>query len=332
MERIDMMALKRRVFCLAAMCAMLAPFVANAQESYPSRPVRVVLGFPPGAATDVAARALAQTLSKLLGQEFVVENRPGAGGNLATGSVVKASKDGYTLLMGTVANTVHATLSPHLDYNFTKDLAPIALVASVPNILVVHPSLNVKSVDALIKLIKSKPGELHYASSGVGTAPHLSAELFKVETGLNMVHVPYQGSSKAITDVLAGRVPIMFSPASTALPHIKSRALVALASTRPKRTAAAPDLPTMDESGLKGFDTGVWFGLMAPAGTPKAIIGKLAEATNKAVKSEQVIKALQQQGIDTIGSTPEEFARYIDSEIKKWARVIEAAGLTKKSK
>ena len=325
-----MAILKRRMLCVAMVCAMLAPSLAFAQESYPTRPVRVVLGFPPGAATDVAARALAQRLSKLLGQEFVVENRPGAGGNIATGSVVKAPKDGYTLLMGTVANTVHTTLSPHLDFNFAKDLAPIALVASVPNILVVHPSLNVKSVDALIKLVKSKPGELHYASSGVGTAPHLSAELFKVETGINMVHVPYQGSSKAITDVIAGRVPIMFSPASTALPHIKAGTLVALASTRPKRTAAAPDLPTMDEAGLKGFDTGVWFGLMAPAGTSKAIIDKLADATNKAIESEEVIKALQAQGIDTIGSSPEEFARYIDSETKKWARVIEAAGLMKK--
>jgi tripartite-type tricarboxylate transporter receptor subunit TctC len=256
----------------------------------------------------------------------------GAGGNLATGAVVKASNDGYTLLMGTVASTVHTTLSPQLNFSFAKDLAPIALVASVPNILVVHPSLGVKSVGELVKLVKSKPGQINYASSGVGTAPHLSAELFKVETGVNMVHVPYQGSSKAITDVIAGRVPVMFSPASTALPHIKSGALVALASTRPKRTAAAPDLPTMDEAGLKGFDTGVWFGLMAPAGTPKTIIDKLAKATNEAVDSEEVIKALQAQGIDTIGSTPEEFARYIESETKKWAKVIEAAGLMKKSK
>ncbi|MPZ55247.1 MAG: tripartite tricarboxylate transporter substrate binding protein [Rhizobiales bacterium] len=324
--------MKRRTFCLAVVCAMLAPFLANAQESYPSRPVRVILGFPPGAATDVAARALAQQLSKLLGQEFVIENRPGAGGNLATGAVVKASNDGYTLLMGTVASTVHTTLSPQLNFSFAKDLAPIALVATVPNILVVHPSLGVKSVGELIKLVKSKPGEINYASSGVGTAPHLSAELFKVEAGLNMVHVPYQGSSKAITDVIAGRVPVMFSPASTALPHIKSGALVALASTRPQRTAAAPDLPTMDEEGLKGFDTGVWFGLMAPAGTPKAIIDKLADATNKAVDSKEVIKALHQQGIDTIGSTPEEFARYIASETKKWAKVIEAAGLMKTKK
>jgi tripartite-type tricarboxylate transporter receptor subunit TctC len=224
---------------------------------------------------------------------------------------------------------VNATLSPNLGFDLTKDLDPIARMTAVPNILVVHPALGIKSVNELITLAKSKPGEILFASSGVGTSPHLSAELFNLMAGVKLAHVPYQGSSQGINDVLAGRVPVMFSPASTVLPHIQSKALIALASTHSRRMTLMPDLPTVSEAGLPGYETGVWNGFLAPAGTPRPIIEKLSRAANEAVKSEDVIKALSAQGIATVGGTPEEMATFIRSEIDKWAKVIIAAGLKK---
>jgi tripartite-type tricarboxylate transporter receptor subunit TctC len=300
---------------------------AQAQANYPDKPVRVIVGFGSGAATDVTARVVAKKLGDILGQQFVVENKPGFGGNIGTGYVVKAPADGYTLLFGTVASTVHATLSPNLGFDFAKDLVPITIIGAVPNILVVHPSLGVKDLDGLIKLLKSQPGKIQYASSGVGTSPHLSAELFKDMAGVDMVHVPYKGSAQGVIDVIAGRVPVMFAPASTALPHITSGKLVAIATTQTKRAGIAPDLPTVSEAGLKGFDTGIWFGLMAPTGTPQPIIAKLSKAANEALKSPDVIEPLKKQGIDVVGGSQDEFAKYIQSEIAKWARVIKSAGI-----
>ncbi len=300
---------------------------ANAQATYPDKPVRIIVGFGGGSSTDVTARVVAKKLGDILGQQFVVENKPGFGGNIGTGYVVKAAPDGYTLLFGTVASTVHATLSPNLGFDFAKDLIPITIIGAVPNILVVHPSLGVKDVAGLIKLLKAQPGKIQYASSGVGTSPHLSAELFKDTAQVDMVHVPYKGSAQGIVDVIAGRVPVMFAPASTALPHIKAGKLVPLATTTAKRASIAPDLPTVAESGLAGFDTGIWFGLMAPAGTPQPIIDKLSKAANEALKSKDVIDPLAKQGIDVVGGTPDEFAKYIQSEIAKWARVIKSAGI-----
>ena len=300
---------------------------ASAADDYPARPVRVVIGFGPGATADITLRALTPKLAQALGQQFVVENRTGAGSNLAADFVAHAPKDGYTLLFGTIANTINAALGQKLNHDFARDFAPVTLTATVPNILVVHPSIGVKSVDDLVKLVKSKPDSLSYGSSGAGTALHLSAELFNVMTGARMVHVPYAGSAQAVADLLTGRVQVMFSPASTVLPHVREGKLIALASTQLKRASVAPELPTMAESGLAGFDTGVWTGLLAPAGTPREVVGKLARATNDALKMRDVIEPLQKQGIDMLGGTPEEFAAYIKSEIAKWERVTKAAGM-----
>jgi tripartite-type tricarboxylate transporter receptor subunit TctC len=317
----------RLAVCLVPLLALQLVSSASAQDAYPSRPVHLIVGLGAGSSTDVTARIVAQKMGQVLGQNFVVENRPGAGGNIATGFVAHAPADGYTLLFGSVATTVNVTLSPNPGFDFVKDLAPVALLATVPNILVVHPSLGVKSLDQLIAVARSRPNEILYASSGIGTSPHLSAELFNLMAGVKLVHVPYQGSSQAMPDLITGRTSVMFMPAPTALAQIKAGTLIALASTQLKRAGAAPDLPTMDELGLKGFDTGVWFGLFAPAGTPKSVIDKLERSANDAVKSEDVLAAFKNQGIDALGIGSEEFSAYVKSEIEKWAKVVRAAGV-----
>jgi tripartite-type tricarboxylate transporter receptor subunit TctC len=311
----------------APLVSLLFVASASAQDAYPSRPVRVIVGLAAGASTDVTARIVGQKMGQALGQSFVVENRPGAGGNIATGFVAHAPADGYTLLFGSASVTVNATLMPNAGFDLVKDLTPIVLLAGVPNILVVHPSLGVKTVDELIAKARSKPGEIAYASSGIGTSPHLSAELFSMMAGVKLVHVPYKGSSQAMTDLLAGQTSMMFVPAPTAISQLKSGNLIALASTQLKRSSAAPDLATMDELGLKGFDTGVWFGLFAPAGTPKDIVDKLAQTANAVIQTEEVRAAFAPQGIDVIGGTPDAFSAYVKSEIAKWAKVIETAGV-----
>ena len=303
---------------------------ATAQEHYPSRPVRLVVGVAAGSTADISLRLLAVKLGQILGGQFVVENRTGAGTSLAAQTVVQSPKDGYTLMYGGSANTVNATLSPNLGFDLVKDLDPVARIAAVPNLLVVHPTLGVKTVAELIGLAKSKPGEVLYASSGVGTSPHLSAELFKLMAGVNLVHVPYTGSSQAVNDVMTGRVPVMFMPASTALPQVRAGTLIALASTHAKRMAMLPELPTMSESGLTGYETGVWNGLLAPAGTPRPIIDRLAQAAAEALRSEDFIKALDANGILPFSGTPEELGEFIRNEIEKWGKVVVAAGMQKR--
>jgi tripartite-type tricarboxylate transporter receptor subunit TctC len=323
------MPLKCLAVALGGALALVAPLnvSAVAQETYPARPVHVIVGLGAGSSTDVTARVVTQKMGQILGQSFVVENRPGAGGNIASTFVGHASKDGYTLLFGSVATTVNVTLMPNAGFDLVRDLAPVALLATVPNILVVHPSLGVKSLDQLTALAKARPNEILFASSGIGTSPHLSAELFNLMAGVKLAHVPYQGSSQAMTDLISGRTSVMFSPAPTAISQVQSGNVIALASTQIKRASAAPDLPTMDELGLKGFDTGVWFGLYAPAGTPQVIIDRLSQSANEALRSEDVQRTFKTQGIDALGGTPQEFAVYIKSEIAKWARVVEAAGI-----
>ncbi len=311
----------------ASLLSFAAP--AAAQDSYPSRPVRIVVGFGAGASADTAARVVAQKLGQLLGQQFIVENKPGAGSNIATEFVSQAPKDGYTLLMGTVANTINTTLQPQTRFDFARDFAPITPLVVLPNILVVHPDVNAKTVSELVALAKSKPDGLSFASSGVGTSPHLSGELFNQMAGVKIVHVPYPGSGQAVTDLLANRVQVMFSPAATVLQHVEKGSLRALASTQMKRTAAAPQLPTMDEAALKDFDTGLWFGFLAPAGTPKDVIEKLSKATNEALKSPDVTEALTKQGMDILGGSPDEFGKLIATETDKWAKVVKASGLQK---
>ena len=324
-----MNGLTRWIVGLAAFGAAFQSAPAPAQDAYPSRPVRLIVGFAPGSAADITARVLANKLTQTLGQQVVVEGRPGAGSSLAADFVAKSPKDGYTLYLSSVANTINATLNPNQPFDLAKDFAPIAAVTTLPNILVVHPTTGVKSVPDLITLIKAQPDKFSYASSGFGTSPHLSGELFNVMAGVKVVHIPYPGSAQAVSDLLAGRVQFMFSPASTVLAHVADGKLIALASTQLKRASAAPNLPTMSEAGLKDFETGIWFGVMAPAGTPPSVIERLNRALNEAVKSPDVSGPLAKQGIDMLGGSADEFARYVASETQKWARVIEAAGMKK---
>jgi len=301
---------------------------ARAQD-YPNRPVRIVVGFIPGSAADITARVLGNGLGKLLGQQFVVENKPGAGSNLAGEFSAHAAKDGYTLFLGSSANIANQVITPNLGFDMTKDFAPIALATLAPVILVVHPSTGVKSVSELIALAKAKHGEILYASTGVGTAPHLAAELFDTRAGVKMVHVPYQGSPQAVTDLIAGRTAVMFSPASAVIAQVEAGKLTALASAADKRPSIAPNLPTMAEAGMPDFDTSIWFGLMAPAGTRADIIDKLARAVPEAIKSSEAQTALKSQGFDALTGAPDEFARFMVTETAKWNEAAKAAGLKK---
>jgi tripartite-type tricarboxylate transporter receptor subunit TctC len=309
--------------------AALAGAASAQAQDFPSRPIRVFVGFGPGSGADITARVVGARMSQILGQQIVVENKTGAGSSLAAEAAARAPKDGYTLLMATISQPINAAVVPNLPFDFVKDFAPIALISTTPNLLVVHPSIGVKSVKELIALAKEKPDSLSFGSSGVATGTHLSAELFKVLTGVKMVHVPYGGSAQAVTDLLAGRIQLLFSPASTVIQHVHDGKLVALAATEAKRAAIAPEVPTMAEAGLPGFATGLWFGLLAPAGTPREAIDKISAAANEALKADEVGKALRPQGIDLLGGTPDDFAHYIDSEMKRWDSVARAAGLKK---
>lgn len=317
----------RRHCLLWLAAAAAAPTPARAQGAYPARSVRVVIGFPPGSATDVATRVVADSLARRTGQAFVVENRPGAASNIAARAVSSAAADGYTLFIGTVANTINASFPNSTAADLSRDFVPVAMIGSVPNMLVVHPSLNVSNVDELVRLARSRPGDITYASSGNGTSPHLSAELFSSMAGIRMTHVPYKGSSQAVTDLLGGQVQLMFSPASTVLPHVRTGKLKGLATTGATRAAVAPDLATIAELGMKGFETSVWFGVVAPPGTPAEVVSRLNAAVNAALDAPDVQEQLRANGIDAVKSLPEDFARHIRSESAKWAKVIQAAGL-----
>jgi tripartite-type tricarboxylate transporter receptor subunit TctC len=313
--------------CLGLFLIMGLAATAAAEGDYPSRPVRIVVGFGPGSAADLTARVVALRLSRTMGQQFIVENKPGGGSTVAADQVVRGSKDGYTLFMGTVANVINGVMQPNLAFDFSRDLAPIVYATSSPNILVVHPSTGVNNVKELIAVLKAKPEQVFYGSSGVGTSPHLSGELFNMMAGTKMVHVPYSGSAQAVTDLLAGRTQVMFSPASTVLQYVESGQLKALASSEATRASAAPDLPTVAEAGLPGFDTSVWFGFMGPTGLSQEVIEKLSRAIGEALGNGEVTKPLRAAGLDIKGGTPEEFGSFIASETKKWNGVVTAAGL-----
>jgi tripartite-type tricarboxylate transporter receptor subunit TctC len=315
----------RQWWFLGLAVAAFAP-IAHGQ-AYPTKPIRVIVGFPPGSGADITARVISAKIGDGLAQQVIVDNRPGAGSNIATDLVAKAAPDGYTLFIGTVANTINATLYSKLPFDFQRDFAPIALTTAAPNVLVVHPSLPARSVAELVKLAKARPGELHFASSGTGTAPHLSAELFKLMTGVQLTHVPYKGSPQAVTDVVAGEVALMFSPVSTVLPHIKSRRLRALAVTTKSRLPSLPELPTVSESGLQGYETITWFGFVAPAKTPQPVVTRLNTEIVKALGTADLRQQFAMQGIEVLGGTPEQFGAYIRDETAKWAKVIKQAGV-----
>ncbi|HEY2756599.1 MAG TPA: tripartite tricarboxylate transporter substrate binding protein [Pseudolabrys sp.] len=316
------MRLLKRLIVLAVASLALIPAQSLAQTNYPMRPIRLVVGFAAGSSGDVAARIISQKLSQMLGRSMIVENRPGASGMVAAEYVARAPKDGYTLLLATIAATINATMMPDKGPNFEKDLAPITLVGSIPNILVVNPKVEVNDVKGLIELAKSRKEPLLYGASGVGSGPRMAAELFKQMAGINMTPVLYPGSAQTVTDLIAGRIQVMFSPASTVLGFIREGSVKPLATTEAKRASAAPDLPTVAESGLPGYNTGVWFGILAPVGTPAPIIDKLSKTTNEALKDPEVLKQLHTQGLDAIGGSPDEFGRFIKSETERWASVV----------
>jgi tripartite-type tricarboxylate transporter receptor subunit TctC len=311
-------------------CALLVlvPAAAKAQADYPSKPVHIIVGFGPGSAADLTARVVAQRLSTTLGQQFVVENKPGGGSTVAAEQVARLPKDGYTLLMGSVAIIINGLIQPSLKVNFAGDFAPITMATGSGNILVVNPSIGVKNVAELIALAKAKPGQLNFGSSGFGTSPHMTGELFNIMAGTKIVSVHYQGSAQALTDLLAGRIQVMFSPASTVTAHIESGAIKALGTSEGKRSPSAPNLPAVAET-LPGFDTSLWFGFVAPAGTPQPIVDKLSAAINEALKNDEVAKPLRAAGLDVKGGTPASFAAIIASETRQWDQVITGAGLRK---
>jgi tripartite-type tricarboxylate transporter receptor subunit TctC len=318
----------RRITSAGAAALVLVCLMAPVHGAdYPARPVTLVVGFPPGGPSDVLARIVAKKLGDLLGQPFVIDNRPGAGGNVAGEVVAHAAPDGYTLLMGN--NSILATnasLYTTIGFDPEKDFAPISLIGTQGSVLVVNPDVPAHSMAELIALAKANPGKLNFASSGYGAAAHLAGELFKAEAHIDIVHVPYKGAAAALQDVIAGQDQMMFATIASAIGHINSGQVRPLAVTELKRVAILPDVPTIDELGLHGFDATTWHGIVAPAGTPKGIVDTLHDATAKALDDAEVRNALNNLGVEVGGDTPEQFAAYIKAEIPKWAAVIKASG------
>ena len=311
---------------LAALSAFAPPAAAQA-PAYPTKPIRIVVPFPPGGATDILARDVGQKLTEAWGQQVIVDNRPGAGGNIGSELVAKAAPDGYTLEMGTVGtHAINASLYAKMPYDNVKDFVPIILVAAVPNVLEVNPSVPVNSVAELIAYAKANPGKLNFASSGNGTSIHLSGELFKAMAGVEMTHVPYKGSAPALQDLIGGQVQLMFDNLPPSLPQIKAGKLRALAVTSSTRAPALPDVPTVAEAGLPGFEASSWFGLLAPAGTPPAIVAKINAEVAKWLATPEAKENLSKQGANAAGGTPEDFAKHIAAETAKWAKVVKASG------
>ena len=303
----------------------LSATIAFAQ--YPNKPIKMVVPFLAGGTTDILARAMAAELQKAFGQAVVVENKAGAGGNIGADFVAKSAPDGYTLLMGTVGtHGINVTLYPKMPYDAVKDFAPVSLVAAVPNVLVAAPSFPVNSVKELIDAAKKDPTKITFASSGAGTSIHLSGELFKQLAGVQMTHIPYKGSSAAMPDVMSGQVNVMFDNAPTVMPQIRGGKLKAIAVTTSKRSPALPNTPTIAEAGLSGYEASSWFGVLAPAGTPKDIVDKLSQAISKSLQTAEIRERLASQGADAVGNTPEQFAAHIKSEIEKWGKVVKASG------
>jgi tripartite-type tricarboxylate transporter receptor subunit TctC len=307
--------------------ALLCTASAAQTAAYPARPVRFIVPSAAGGGTDIIARAISLKLAESLGQQFVVDNRPGAGQMIGIELAAKAPPDGHTILMAASTLAINPVMYKKVPYDALRDFAPITQAASLPNVLVVHPSLPVKSIAELIAYAKQRPGQLNFASAGIGTSPQMSIELLKSMAGIDMVHIPYKGTAPGVVDLLAGQVKVMAPNLLTALPHIKSGKLRALAVTSSKRSQALPEVPTVAEAGLPGYDSTQWYGVLAPAGTPREIVTRLHDAIARALRDAEVGKRLAADGAEAVGSSPEEFAGFIKSESEKWARVATAAGI-----
>jgi len=300
---------------------------ALAQANYPARPVRIVVPSPPAGGTDIVARVLAEHFSKALGQQFFVENRPGAGNMIGIESVARTAPDGYTLLMVPSTLALNSVLYKKVSYDPIKDFSPIMQVAQAPNVLIVNPSVPAKSLAEFVALAKQKPGQLTYGTPGIGTSPHMCMELLKYMAGIDVQHIPYRGTVPAMTDVMSGQITGMFSTALSARPQIDAGTVRALGLSGTKRSEAMPNVPPIAEAGVAGYDATQWYGLVAPAGTPADIIARLHQEAVKALKSQDVKDKLAADGAEAVGSTPAEFAKLIRDELEKWAKVAKAAGI-----
>lgn len=310
---------------IMAFLAALSLLTGATAQTYPASPIKIIVGFPPGVPGDVMARIMAAKLAEGLGQPVVVENKPGAGSSIGADFVAKSAPDGYTLFISSIANSVNHNVNK-VSFHLAEDLAPISLVADVPGLLVAHPSAP-GTLKELIAAAKAKPNDFSYGSSGPGTSTHLYGELLNLTTGTKLVHIPYKGSSQAVTDLLAGRIQVMFTPASTVLPHVRAGKLKALAAIGQARVSALPDTPTFAEAGIAGYESAFWFGLNAPAGTPKAIVERLNKETVRVLALPEVRAQLIAQSIEPASSTSERFGEFLRQDIAKWARVVKAAGV-----
>ena len=313
----------KSVFAVLALCGCSSAFA----QSYPTKPIRMIVAYPPGGGTDIVGRMMAQKMSEDFAQTVVIDNRGGAAGSIGSEIAAKSAPDGYTILMGNVApNAINVSLYAKLGYDPVRDFEPVSLVASTPNILVVHPTLAVKTVSDLIALAKAKPGTLNYPSAGLGSSSHLAGELLDSIAGVKMVHIPYKGGGPALTDLLGGQMQLMFATMPAAMPHVRSDKLRAVAVTSAKRSQAMPELPTIGET-LKGYEASTWYGVLAPARTPRPIVTKLYGEIVKILGVAETRDKLLLQGFEPVGGTPAEFGAYIKSEIEKWGKVVKAAGI-----
>ena len=314
------------VLCLLAMSGALQ--AQDAAATYPDRPVKVFVPFPPGGATDIVGREISDRLARALGQPFVVENRSGASGNIGMEAAARSAPDGYTLVVGAPQTlTINPQLFKSNPFNPQKELDPIVVVATVPNVLIINPKLPISSVKELIAYAKERPGKVNYGSSSIGGTPHLSSELFKSMTGTDIMHIPYRGSSPALTDLMGGQIDMMFDNLPASLPHIKSGRVKALAVTTKQRSDAAPELPTMDEAGVPGFESQGWFSLLAPAGTPPAILEKINAEVNKILATDSFKERLANVGAQPMGGSIADFRQLLDTETQRWSKVIEFADI-----
>jgi len=319
---------KRRILCSVAWFAALGatlPLGAKAQD-YPSKPISLIVPFAAGGTTDIVARAVGQKLAEGLRQPVLIDNRPGGGGTVGAASVAKAAPDGYTIFMATVAHTMAPGLYKSLPYNFTTDLDPIGLVATTPNVLIVNPSIPVQSIAELIAYIRANPGKVNYGSAGIGSTEHLSGEMFRAMTGTQLTHIPYKGGAPMMTDLMAGQIQMAIETSPSAEPQIRAGKVRALAVTTLSRSSAYPSLPTLEEAGVKGFDVTTWYALMAPHGTPAAIVRRLNAELGRALKQPDIVARFGEQGVSAGNMTPEQLAGFIRTETSKWGKVVKDSG------